>query len=163
MVNRNIKLILLIVIVPLFTPFTSIAQDGEQNGPLPSRKKITLDEIKSIKKVDLVSLSIRWDYLNRHDSTQDEDYTRLMLKGLTDNRLLNPCGGIEFRVDDMQVRSYWIGDDIRIKENFWVHLRLNHLEFADWETAINHANFYVSYKRWWLRASVGMGLRGPRI
>jgi hypothetical protein len=149
--------IIVFISAGLLLPFTLDAQDEAENSEAAPKTNFIKDKIGLIKSSDLLSLSLRWDYLNKRDSTQDDDYTRFMLTGETDNRFLNPSGGVEFRVDDSQVRSYWIGDDIRFNERTRFHLRLNHLEFADWETAINHANFYVSYKRWWLRASLGMG------
>ncbi len=103
------------------------------------------------------SLSLRVDYLGRQSAVEEKDYSRFSVFWKSGNRYLNPCGGIEFRMEDTQLRSYWIGDDIIITDRTQVHLRLNHLEYGDWETAINHANCYVSYRRWWFRGAVGIG------
>ena len=102
-------------------------------------------------------LTFRLDYLGRQSAVEEKDYSRVSLAWESGNRFLNPRGGIEFRMEDKQLRSYWIGDDIIITDRTRVHLRLNHLEYGDWETAINHANCYVSYKRWWFRGAVGIG------
>ncbi|MFO8058078.1 MAG: hypothetical protein R6V10_12345 [bacterium] len=102
-------------------------------------------------------LSLRVDYLGRQSAVEEKDYSRLSLSWDSGERFLNPRGGVEFRMEDGQLRSYWIGDDIIITDRTRLHLRLNHLEYGDWETAINHANFYFSYHRWWFRGAVGLG------
>ena len=104
-----------------------------------------------------LGLSLRYEFLRREDITQRENYYRFTLAWDSDNRFINPRGGVEVRLMRPQVRSYWLGDDIRVTRRLMAHARFNHLEYGDWQTAINHLNAYISYKRWWLRVSVGIG------
>lgn len=109
------------------------------------------------KGVRIESVAVRLDYLNKDDVVQDEDYYRASAALDFTNRFLNPSAGVEFQARDSQLRAYWIGDDIKIDQYGRVNIRLNHVEWPEWEAAINHLNVYYSYQRWWARLAVGMG------
>jgi hypothetical protein len=96
-------------------------------------------------------------YLRRESAVEREDYARARLGWASGNQYLNLRGGVEVRTEDTQVRSYWIGNDIKMDQWSTAHIRLNHLEYGDWETGINHFNVYFSLERWWIRAAVGFG------
>jgi len=101
--------------------------------------------------------SARWDYLRKEDATQREDYTRARLAFDGDNRFLHPRGGLEYRIRNAQDLVFWIGDDIMIKPDFWLHLRLNHTRYGEYSSAINFANGYISYQWRWVVLAVGLG------
>jgi hypothetical protein len=96
-------------------------------------------------------------YLRRESAVEREDYDRVRLAWDSGNRWLNPSAGLETRVEDGQLRTYWIGDDLVLDRYATVSLRLNHTEYGDWKTGINYANGYISYHRWWMDLAVGMG------
>lgn len=96
-------------------------------------------------------------YLRRESAVEREDYTRVRIAWDSGNRFLNLSAGVETRLKDGQVRTYWIGDDIVITDRLRGHARLNHTEYGDWKTGINYLNAYISYERWWLRLGVGIG------
>lgn len=103
------------------------------------------------------ALSARFDYLRRESAAEREEYWRVTLAYETANMFLNPSCGVELRTRDSQLRTYWIGDDIRFSERHRLRLRLNHTEYGDWETSVNYFNAYLSYQRWWLRLAIGIG------
>src|SRR4030042_138887 len=52
-------------------------------------------------------------------------------------------------LDSGHLPTCWIGNDRVLDRYAAVSLRLNHAEYGDWKTGINHANAYISYRRWW--------------
>jgi len=124
---------------------------------IKDRVKNVLGIGKDIPPAHPEGVSLRYHFLRKEDPTQRENYYRLDLAYNTGSRFLNPRGGAEFRVYRSQIRSYWIGDDIDLTKSARVHLRLNHTQFDDWQTAINYTMAYLSYRRWWIRLAVGAG------
>lgn len=124
---------------------------------LLSPLSVFADELAPPVEEKGLGLALRLDYLDRQSSVEEEGYGRVQLGWRSGNPFLNPCGGIEWRMEDTQIRSYWIGGDIIISDRTSLSLRLNHLEYGDWKTAINHANFYFSFNYAWFHGAVGMG------
>jgi hypothetical protein len=96
-------------------------------------------------------------YLRRESAVEREDYGRVRLAWDSGGRWLNPSAGVETRMEDGQLRAYWIGNDLVLNQYTAIHLRMNHTEYGDWKTGINYANAYISYHRWWMNLAVGMG------
>jgi hypothetical protein len=138
------QMLALILFLLAAAPLRALAQD-EQGAWTPDQDLLPTGP------------ALRYDYVRRESAAEQENYHRLRFTLETENRWFNPRAGLELRMDDSQVRCYFIGNDLRVAERTVVHLRLNHTEYADWETSINYFNAYISYKLWWFRFAVGIG------
>jgi hypothetical protein len=138
---RRIPLAATLILIAAI-PLLASAQEGP--APAPDERK-------------LPGCALRYEYLRRESAAERENYHRLSFGVKTTNLWLNPSAGVELRMDDSQLRTYFVGDDIRLDKRSAIHLRLNHVEYGDWETSINFFNAYLSYQIWWFRFAVGVG------
>lgn len=146
-------LVLMALAASVYVPAAAHASAETEASPGSSVDKAD----KKVREAAPTGFSFRLEYLRREDVTQLEDYARIGLAYDADNRFFHPRFGVEARVSDSRLRSYYLGNDIPVKKRAMIHLRLNHTEFGDWKTAINYLNAYVSYERWWLRLAGGWG------
>jgi len=136
-----------------------------RSKPLPYPKSKPLpppqveDEADVVQEAPDAPLGLRliFDYLRRESAAERADFSRVALAYESESAFLNPRCGIEFRVEDTRLRSYWFGNDIRIDKWAGASLRFNHTEYADWLASINQLSAYYTYSRWHFNFGIGVG------
>lgn len=102
-------------------------------------------------------LALRFEFQDVEQVTGYSDYWRLAGSWRSGGRYWNPAAGVQVDAVDGSLRSYFFGDDLLLNPHNRLSARLNHTEFGVWHSAINFANLYYSYQRWWVRADLGIG------
>ena len=89
-------------------------------------------------------------YLERDTPVFSSNYLQLVA-GFEQNRWLNPAAGFETALADAEeMRSYFLGDTVRLTRRKKLTARLNHVEYPRWQIGANMVDvFYSDESRHW--------------